>query len=62
VPEKAEAILFLFDFVGSNCGIALSNQVFARIFGITPHHMSKVCSKARKAQKTHRPLTLDEAL
>jgi hypothetical protein len=41
-------ILFLFDFVGSNCGIGLSNQVFARIFGNTRDHMAKVRSKARK--------------
>jgi hypothetical protein len=40
--SRNEQILFLFDFVGSNYGIGLSNQVPARIFGITPHHMSKV--------------------
>jgi hypothetical protein len=48
--SRNERILFLFDFVGSNCGIGLSNQVLARIFGITPHHVSKVRSKARKPQ------------
>jgi hypothetical protein len=44
--------MFLFDFVGSNCGIGLSNQVLARIFGIAPHQVLKVRSKARKRQKT----------
>jgi hypothetical protein len=56
-----EQILFLFDFVGSNCGIGLSNQVLAWIFGITPHHVSKVRSKARKPQKPPpHPLKSDE--
>jgi hypothetical protein len=48
--SRNEQILFLFDFVGPNCGIGLSNQVFAWMFGTTPHHVSKVPSKARKAQ------------
>jgi hypothetical protein len=48
--SRNEQILFLFDFVGSNCGIGLNNQVLAGIFGITPHHVSKVRWKARKQQ------------
>jgi hypothetical protein len=59
--SQDEQILFLFDFVGSNCGIGLSNQVFARTFGIPPHHVLKVRSKARKPQKGHRALRLDKA-
>jgi transposase len=35
---RNEQILFLFDLVGSNCGIGLNNQALVRIFGITPHH------------------------
>jgi hypothetical protein len=53
--SRNEQILFLFDFVGSNCDIGLSNQVLARIFGITPHDVSKVRSKARKQQKKPPP-------
>jgi hypothetical protein len=37
--SRNEQILFLFDFVGSNSGIGLSNQELAWIFGITPHHI-----------------------
>jgi hypothetical protein len=48
--SRNEQMLFLSDFVGSNCDIGLSNQLLARIFGITPHQMSKVRSKARKPQ------------
>jgi hypothetical protein len=59
LKSRNEQILFLFDSVGSNCGIRLSNQVPARIFGITPHHVSKVRSKARKRQTPHRPLKVD---
>jgi hypothetical protein len=60
--SQNEQILFLFDFVGSNSGIGLSNQELARTFGITTHYMSKIHSKARKPQnKPHHPLKLDEA-
>jgi transposase len=53
--------VFLFDFAASNCGFGLSNQVLAKVFGITPRHVSKVRSKARKLQKPpHQPLKLSE--
>jgi hypothetical protein len=32
--SRNKQILFLFHFAGSNCGIGVSNQVLARIFGI----------------------------
>jgi hypothetical protein len=53
--SRNEQILFLFDFIGSNCDTGLNNQVLARIFGITPHHVSKIPSKTRKPQKTAPP-------
>jgi hypothetical protein len=59
--SRNEQILFLFDFVGSNCGVGLNNQVLARIFVITPHSVSKVRCRARKPQNRHHPLKLDEA-
>jgi hypothetical protein len=46
--SRHEQVIFLFDFAGSNCGIGLSNQVLASVFGITPRHVSKIRSKARK--------------
>jgi hypothetical protein len=49
--SRNEHVAFLFDLVGSHCGIGLSNQVLARMFGLTPHHVSKIASKARKVQK-----------
>jgi hypothetical protein len=55
--SRNEQILFLFDFVGSNSGIGLSNQELARIFGITPHYMSKIRSKAGKPQKNRTALS-----
>jgi hypothetical protein len=53
--SRNEQILFLFDFVGSDCGIGLNNQILAQIFDITPNHLSKVRSKTRKPQKTPPP-------
>jgi hypothetical protein len=46
---RNEQILFLFAFVGSNCGIGLNGQVLEGIFGIMPNHVSKFRSTARKS-------------
>jgi transposase len=53
--------VFLFDFAASKCGLGLSNQALAKVFGITPHRVLKIRSKARKSQKPpDRPLKLNE--